>query len=321
MTLEFMILVAGSVSFDHIMDFPGKFQDHILPEKIHIINLSFQVDTLKKERGGTGANICYSLSLFKERPKLLATVGEDFAKFRYHLEKCGVDTKLTRAVPFEFTSSFYVMTDKEDNQIGSFYQGAMKHAAELSIKDAKPQKSDFIVIAPTEVTAMVKYAGECKEMGLRYMFDPGMQLPRFTDNEFSESFSGSENLIGNDYEVAVIRKRLNKNNGDLLQDVKLLITTMGGRGSVIERLENGKHEFLEIPGAQKEIVDPTGAGDAFRAGFLVGYLKNLPLSVCGKIGNLTAAYAIEKYGTTNHRFSISDFKKRYKENFKEDLSL
>ncbi|MBI3385056.1 carbohydrate kinase family protein [Candidatus Gottesmanbacteria bacterium] len=318
-----MILVAGSVSFDHIMDFPGKFSEHILPEKIHLINLSFEVDTLKKERGGTGANICYSLALFGEKPKLLATVGEDFAKYRYHLEKYGVDTSLTKAVPYEFTSSFYVITDKDDNQIGGFYQGAMKHAAELSVKEAKPNKNDYVVIAPTEVTAMVKYAKECNEVGVKYMFDPGMQLPRFTDKELWEGVKGADILIGNDYEISVIRKRLSKENGDLLRDVGILITTMGGKGSVIERhVDSEKHEFLEIPSAkEKEIIDPTGAGDAFRAGFLVGYLNKKDLVTSGKMGNLCATYCIEKYGTTNHEFTRAEFKKRYKENFVEELAI
>lgn len=317
-----MILVAGSVSFDNIMDFPGKFSEHILPEKIHLINLSFQVDTLKKERGGTGANICYTLALLKEKPKLLATVGEDFAKFRYWLEKCGVDTKLTRAVPFEFTSSFYVITDQSDNQIGGFYQGAMKHADELSIKDSTVKKEDYVVVAPTEVSAMVKYAQECQTLGVSYMFDPGMQLPRFSDGDLSKSVKGCDILIGNDYEVSVIKKRLHKDNGDLLHEVNILITTLGGRGSVIETLKNGSHESWEIPPAkEKEIIDPTGAGDAYRSGFLAGYMKKFDLSTCGKMGNLAATYAIEKYGTTNHKFTLTEFKKRYKENFGEELPL
>lgn len=317
-----MILVAGSVSFDNIMDFPGRFSEHILPEKIHIINLSFQVDTLKKERGGTGTNICYTLALLKEKPKLLATVGEDFAKFRYWLEKCGVDTRLTRAVPFEFTSSFYVITDLADNQIGGFYQGAMKHAGELSVKDAGVNKKDYVIIAPTEVSAMVKYAKECQELGVSYMFDPGMQLPRFSDQNLRESVKGCDILIGNDYEISVIRKRLHKNNGDLLKDVDILITTMGGRGSIIETEKSGKYQRWELsPAKEKEIIDPTGAGDAYRAGFLVGYLKKFSLDTCGKIGNLAATYAIEKYGTTNHKFTLAEFKKRYQENFGEELPL
>lgn len=316
-----MILVAGSVSFDHIMDFPGKFSQHILPEKIHIINLSFQVDTLKKEWGGTGANICYTLALLQEKPKLMATVGEDFAKFRYHLEKYGVDTSLTKSVPYEFTSSFYVMTDRNDNQIGAFYQGAMKQAGTLSVKEANLKKGDFAVISPTEVSAMVKYTKECKELGIKYMFDPGMQLPRFTDKEIMESVDGAHILIGNDYEVSVIRKRLDKQNGDLLKCVKILITTMGGQGCIVETSENGRHRMFEVPSARKEIVDPTGAGDAFRAGFLVGFLRKFDLVTSCKMGNLAAAYAIEKYGTTNHRYTIDEFKARYKENFNEVLPL
>jgi adenosine kinase len=317
-----MILVAGSVSFDHIMDFPGKFSSHILPENIHIINLSFQVDTLKKERGGTGANICYNLALFGDKPKLLATVGEDFAKFRYHLEKYGVNTELVKSVPFEFTSSFFVITDQADNQIGGFYQGAMKHASDLSVKDANLSKKDFVIIAPTEVTAMAKYAGECKSLGIRYMFDPGMQLPRFNDSDLKESIENAHILIGNDYEISAIRKRTGLENGSLLDMVEILITTMGEQGCVIETKKHGKHLLFEVASAKKqEIIDPTGAGDAFRGGFIAGYLKGLDLDICGKMGNVAAAYAIEKYGTTNHLFTLDNFRNRYKENYKEDLAF
>lgn len=313
-----MILVAGSVAIDHVMDFPGRYADHILPEKIHIINLSFQVDTLKKERGGTGANIAYNLALLGEKPKLLATVGEDFAKYRYWLEKTGVDTQLTSAVPFEFTSSFFVFTDKADNQIGAFYQGAMKHANELSIKTAKLSKRDFVIIAPTEVSAMTKYANECQELDLPYLFDPGMQLPRFNDQDLKKSVYGARILIGNDYEIEVIKKRLKMTNGGLRKIVDVLVTTLGEKGSLIE---TKKEKIIIPPVKPNEIVDPTGAGDAYRAGFMKGYLKNLPLAVCGKMGSLAASYAIEKYGTTNHWFNLKKFKVRYQESFGEKLEL
>lgn len=306
------------MAIDHVMDFPGRYADHILPEKIHVINLSFQVDTLKKERGGTGANIVYNLALLGEKPKLIATVGEDFAKYRYWLEKTGVDTQFTRAVPFEFTSSFFVFTDRADNQIGAFYQGAMKHASELSIESVNLKSSDFVIIAPTEVSAMVKYAQEAKSMGIRYLFDPGMQLPRFSDEDLQKSVYGAHILIGNDYEIEVIKKRLSVSNGDLTEIVDLLITTFGEKGSLIEN----KKKKISIPSVKpREIVDPTGAGDAYRAGFIKGYLKKLPLEICGKMGSLTASYAIEKYGTTNHWYNLARFKSRYKQSFNQELLI
>lgn len=308
------MLVTGSLAFDYIMDFPGIFSDHIDPTKIHILNVSFLVDNLKKQQGGTGGNIAYNLALLKNEVSLLGFVGSDFADYEIFLRKAGIDTRGLSIKEDELTAQANIITDKKDNQITAFYPGAMKYTKSLSIKSLKG--IDFCVIAPNDPEAMIKFVLECKQLKIPYLFDPGMQLPRVSDDDLKKGIEKAEILIGNDYEIAVIKKRLKASDEDLLGKVKILITTLGEKGSVI-KIRDSKYDISACK--PKKILDPTGAGDAFRAGFLAGYLQGLNLEVCGKMGSVAACYAVEKYGTTAHKFTLEEFKERFRESFGEKL--
>lgn len=303
-----MITVTGSLAFDHIMDFPGKFSDHIMPDKIHQINLSFLVNTLKKQKGGTAGNIAYNLALLKNPVSIVGVGGHDFSDYGNFLQKAGVDISSIR-ISQDSTSSAFIMTDTSDNQISAFYPGAMNEAPTLSLDNIK---TDLVVISPNNPEAMVKFVKQCQDLNLPYMLDPGMQLPSLNPEDLKNMVNKATILIGNDYEIALLINKIQITSDKLLDMVKILITTLGEKGSTIQTKDKTYH----IPNAKSNSVeDPTGAGDAFRAGFITGYMKNLDLQVCGQLGSIAACYAIEKYGTTSHTFTLQEFKQRYEENF------
>ena len=316
-----MITVTGSLAFDHIMDFPGKFADHIMPDKIHQINLSFLVNTLKKQRGGNAGNIAYGLALLNSPVSIVGSAGTDFPEYALFLQQAGVDTSQIKIILDKSTSSAFIMTDLSDNQITAFYPGAMSENSSLSLNGLD---SDFVVISPNDPRAMVKFAQECQDLGLPYMLDPGMQLPVLGTKDLKKMLFGATILIGNDYEISLLKEKTGLTEQQLLDQVKILITTLGSQGSIIQT----KEKKIEIaagrsidPRNDTNVVDPTGAGDTYRAGFLAGYTRGLDLKVCGQMGSTAACYAIEKYGTSNHRFTIKEFCQRYKDNFGETLYL
>lgn len=310
-----MITVTGSLAFDHIMDFPGKFSDHIMPDKIHQINLSFLVNTLSKQKGGTAGNIAYNLGLLKTPVGILGIAGVDFAEYAQFLAQTGVDISTVQLAQNNLTSSAFIMTDKVDNQITAFYPGAMEYATQLSLENIK---TDFAVISPNNPQAMVKLTQQCQQRKIPYMLDPGMQLPTLSEGDLREMLNGATILIGNDYEISLLKEKLLLDDQQLLNQVKILITTLGEKGSLVQT----KDQNVTVTAAKAAaVVDPTGAGDAFRAGFLAGFTKDLDLKVCAQIGAVAACYTVEKYGTTNHTFSLEEFKTRYEQNFGEDLSF
>lgn len=310
-----MITVTGSLAFDHIMDFPGNFSDHIMPDKIHQINLSFLVNNLKKQPGGTAGNIAYNLALLNSAVAILGAAGADFLEYGQFLKDVGVDISQIKILPDQFSSSAFIMTDKKDNQITGFYPGAMSENPSLSLKDLK---SDFVIISPNDPKAMVKFTKEVKDAGTKYLLDPGMQLPSLDVADLKEMVSGSTILIGNDYEISLLKEKTGLDEKQLLEEVKILITTLGEKGSLVQ---SGSDTIQVDPAKPDSVLDPTGAGDAYRAGFLAGYIKGLDLQICGQMGSVAACYAIEKYGTTSHRFTMDEFKNRYQENFGEALPL
>lgn len=309
------ILVTGSLAYDYIMDFPGIFADHIMPDKIHSLNLSFYLDTLSKQRGGNAGNIAYTTSLFNQTVSILSIAGHDFNEYLKFLNNCNVDTSTIRILKDEPTASAFIMTDKNDNQISSFYPGAIKKATTLSIKELKI-KPDFAIICPDNPTAMATFTLECRELSIPYLFDPGMQLPRLTDEQVIEGINGAEILIANDYEMELIRQRIK--NQSILKKVPIIITTLGEKGSVIK---SKRGEWKIKTAKPKEVLDPTGAGDAYRAGFMAGYSRGFDLKTCGQMGAVAATYAIEKYGTQNHKFTVKEFKERYRKAFKDVIEL
>ncbi|MBI1729381.1 carbohydrate kinase family protein [Candidatus Acetothermia bacterium] len=313
-----MIIVTGSLAFDHIMDFPGRFSEHILPEKIHILNVSFLVDTLKRQRGGVAGNIAHNLALLGERPVILAAAGEDFQEYSKFLSAEGIDLSHVRIIPGDYTASAFITTDLADNQITGFYPGAMGQADLLSLKDFDPKKIELVLIAADKPSVMVKYSRECQELGIPYIFDPSQQIVRLSNEELRIGIQGAKVLIGNDYEIQLILNRFKATEEDLLKQVTFLISTLGEKGSHIHT----RYGVVEIPIAKpNEITDPTGAGDAYRAGIIKGMIHNWPLEVMGRVAALSAVYAIESYGAQEHRYTKSEFVKRYQENFGAEIEL
>lgn len=303
------IWITGSVSFDHIMSMPGKFSDYLMPDKLHVINVSFLMETFRQEQGGTAGNQAYTLALFKFKPIILSCVGKDFKKYRARLIKTGVSVSRIKVNRKKASANGFCMTDKNDNQIWGFYSGAMEGDKNLSLAD-KLKPEDLAVLTPTDPKATEKFIQECSQYHYRYLFDPAFQIPRLSQKSLQLGVSRAEIVVGNDYEIALLKRKVK------LNPTKILITTLGEKGSLIQK----ENQQFRIPAAKpKNVKDPTGAGDAYRAGFLAGYLKNLPLEVCGRMGALAAVYTVEKIGTQTHKFSLTEFKKRYKSNFKENL--
>lgn len=313
-----MILVTGSLAFDQIMDFPGEFQDHIHADKLHILNVSFLVNTLRKGFGGTAGNIAYTLSLLGISSEVMGMVGDDFSQYRIFLRKHHIGTKFLKIIKSEKTSSAFGITDKKDNQIWGFYTGADKQSHKLSISKIK-DKIEFGVVAPQNPKTMLNFALEYQDKKIPYLFDPGMQLPWFEKASLLKAFSGAKIIIGNDYEIRVIEKKTGiRNLHSLAIKNKIIITTLGDQGSLVSFAK----EKLKIKPAKAEsLVDPSGAGDSYRGGFLAGFLRRFNLKTCGQMGSLAACFAVEKYGTTNHSYSLEKFAQRYKENFNSTLAL
>jgi adenosine kinase len=311
------ITVCGSLGFDYIMNFSGRFADRIMPDKIHKISLSFLVDTLKREFGGTAGNIAYTLHLLGITPHILSVAGNDFDPYMKFLVKNGIDTAGIVIDSHTGTSSYFVVTDEEDNQIGSFFVGASKHAAEIKVTSGvQGGPGGFVMIAPTDTAAMCSYVRECRACGVAYMYDPAFQIGTFTPEELRFGLEGAHAAIGNDYEISLIEEKLGISHEELILMVPVLITTLGSKGSVIET----KTESIHIkPAKPKNVSDPTGAGDAYRAGFLAGFVRGYDLPTCGRMGSVASVYTVEKYGTVTHTFTIDGFAARYEENYGESL--
>ena len=304
------IVVTGSLAYDHIMSMPGSFSDHIMPDKIHILNVSFIMQTFKKEFGGTAGNISYSLGLLGVPTLIVASAGYDFQDYSKHLRmSTNLDVtgiRILRDIP---TAQGFVTTDKNDNQIWGFYEGAMKRNRDISLKDFL-KSGDFVVISPNDPVATIKFVKESVQHNIPYLFDPAFNIPHLTKEDLEFSVGNASIAIGNDYEIELIKRRLDLK--DLPQTSQIWITTLGSRGSAIRM---GKEEWKIPPAKPKSVIDPTGAGDAYRAGFLSGFVRDLPLGTCGRLGSLTAAYTVEKHGTQTHRFGVKEFKDRYRVNF------
>ena len=313
------MLITGSIAYDYIMQFPGYFHDHILPDKIANLSVSFLVDSMKKQRGGVATNIAYNLALLGERPRIMATVGQDFAEYRAWLEANNVDTRAIIAIPDDFTASFFVSTDGKQNQIAMFYTGAMAHAHKLSFKEhARGEPIDLVVISPNDPRAMVQYAHECKELGLPYIYDPSQQIIRLNGEELADGVRGSTMTIVNEYEFEMLKNKTGWNDAQVIAQTQTLIVTLGEKGSHIHT--GGKMLSVSIVPARRQ-ADPTGVGDAYRAGIIKGYLKKLPWETIGKIGSLAATYVLEEHGTQNHRYTLPEFSERFRQAFGSSVQL
>jgi adenosine kinase len=308
------ILLTGSVAYDYIMTFPGKFHEQILPERLESISLSFLVNSMSRQRGGVAPNIAYTLSLLGEQPYLMATVGEDFTDYRDWLESKGIDTSLAEEIPGEFTASFFATTDQLNAQIASFYPGAMAHASIQSLKNLD-ENPEIVIISPNDPDAMKNFASECRELKIPYLYDPSQQILRLTGEEILRDMEGAYFLFVNDYELGLIMKKTGLNLDEILGKVNTVVVTKGEKGSCIYADKN----IIEIPVVPPRIiVDPTGVGDAFRGGFLAGYSKGWDWETCGKVGALAATYCLEQKGTQNHSYTPEEFVGRYRNNFKDN---
>ncbi len=309
------IILTGSVAYDYLMSFPGRFRDHILPDKLETISLSFLVDSMVRLRGGVAPNIAYTLALLGQHPMLWATVGEDFAEYRHWLERMGVDTSGVRVIPGVYTASFFANTDRDNNQIASFYPGAMAYAAQLSLHELRT-RPDLVLISPNDPEAMKLYVKECQELQYPYLYDPSQQIVRLTGEEINTGIQGCLALFVNDYESALIEKMTGLNPEMIARRENapkeaFVVVTRGSRGADIIT----RDRFFHIPVVpQKEKVDPTGVGDAFRGGFLAGYANHFDLLTCGKMGALAATYCLEQRGPQNHHYTTAEFVTRFQQN-------
>ena len=309
------LVVTGSIAFDYLMSFPGKFTDHFLPEHFSRVSLSFLVDTMDKRRGGCAPNIAYTLALLGERPLLMATAGQDFGDYRAWMDAAGIDTTNVKVVADKFTASFFCSTDQANNQIASFYTGAMANAGELSFRTIPGLKSDGLaIISPNDPGAMVQYAQECSTLGVRYIWDPGQQCARMDGAQLAEGISGAFMVIVNDYELELVRQKTGLNEQDIQKQVQLLVVTRGEKGSTV--LSKGSRvDVAAVP--PKRIEDPTGVGDAFRGGFMKGLASGASYEVCARMGSVAAAYALEHLGGTSHAYSLAEFNARYAQHFRD----
>lgn len=308
------ILVSGSLAYDKIMDFPGKFSNHILPEKIHVLSVSFAVQDLKVNFGGTAGNIAYNLSLLGERPTVLAAAGNDFFPYKKWLLKNKVDLSNVKIVKNQPTACAHIITDQADNQITGFHIGAA--AALVDTSKIKLSGVSLAIIAPGNQKDMVSLAKFYQRKKIPYIFDPGQQLAVLNKSDFIKCLTGAKVYISNDYELSLVLKKTGLAKEKLKSKIEILVTTLGEKGSIIEV---GK-KIYRIPSARpKNTCDPTGAGDAYRAGFIKGMLLGLPWSKVGRLASVVSAYTVEKYGTQTHKFTWQELQRRYKQNYKEAL--
>ncbi len=305
------IYISGSLAFDRIMTFPDKFSNHILPDKIHILNVCFLVDGLEEKFGGTGGNIAYCLSLLGEKPILLSQVGKDFASYDGWLHTHGINVEGIRTVEQEFTAGAYITTDKSDNQITGFNPGAMKYPSQYNMTSIDPADA-LGIISPGNLGDMMDHPRYYRDNKIPFIFDPGQQIPAFTGEQLAEAFDGAEILITNDYELEMIMNATKLTKDEIVDRVAYLITTLGEKGSVV----NCKGEETHVSAVPvSAVVDPTGAGDAFRAGLLKGLSMEKTVAEAAKLGSVCAAYAVEHKGTQEHSFTLDEFTKRYEASF------
>jgi adenosine kinase len=307
------LIVTGSIAFDYLMSFPGRFTEHFLPEHMKRVSLSFLVDSMDKRRGGCAPNIAYTLALLGERPRLMATAGQDFGDYRHWMEGAGIDTSLVRTIEGKFCASFFCSTDEHNNQIASFYTGAMANAAELSFRGLDGLGADtLVIISPNDPAAMVQYAEECSTMGIRYIWDPGQQCARMDGDQLKDGVIGAFMVVCNDYEFELLRQKTGMSEPDVLAHVPLLVVTKGEKGCTVHT----RSEAVDVPAVVPDrIEDPTGVGDAFRGGFMKGLAIGASYEVCARFGSVAATYALEHLGGTYHAYTWDEFKARYEEHF------
>ena len=309
------VYVCGSIAFDYLMHFPGLFREHILPDNLDRLSVSFLADSMRRAYGGVGANIAYSLGLLGEKPFLVGAAGADFGDYRSWLASAGVDTSHVKVVADKFTSSFFVSTDDANSQIATFYIGAMAHADEVSLLDVGVRQGDIVVVSPDKPEAMILHCEEAKRLGARLVFDPSQQIPRLSGGQLATAIHGTYALAVNEYEYAMLREKTDLGEASLRAEVEILIVTKGEEGSTVFMGDR----CLAVPSMiPARVADPTGVGDAYRAGFIKGLIAGLSLETCGRMGSTAACFVLEQVGTQEHRFTREEFAARYRGAFCSD---
>ena len=297
------ILVSGSMAYDRIMDFPGRFSDSILPDKLHLLNVSFTASGLTERFGGTAGNIAYALSLLGEQPRILSTVGPDHQRYFQWLKQHGIATEDIRVIPEELTASAYITTDTDQNQITSFNPGAMKHVSSCDL--TRIDSADCIaIVAPGNLEDMAGYAQAYHERGIFFIFDPGQSLPAWQGDDLARSIQRSKMLVSNDYELELIKDKTGLSAGQILESVDTIVTTKAERGCEVVTRE-GAVQIPVVPA--DKVADPTGAGDAFRGGLIKGLVQGYPVEWAAKMGTVCAHYAVQTHGTQEYSFTPKEF--------------
>jgi adenosine kinase len=309
------VVASGSIAFDYILTFRGHFGDHILPDKAHVINLSFLVDSMQKRRGGVAGNYAYNLALLGHPAAVLATAGADGGEYRDWLEGLGIDCRGLRILPDEHTATGFTTTDLNDNQITGYYGGAMNQAGQLGLADTVPDP-EAVIVGPNAPDAMLRLARECRDGAVRWVWDPAHQLPHMSGEDLEDGGRGAWIMIGNDYEIELVRQRTGRDDRGLLELAEMVVTTFGRDGSEIATRDG---VFRIPPATARREVDAVGAGDAYRAGLVVGLLQGVGVERAGRIASLAASYAVEQTGTIEHTYTIEEFAERFRDVYGEEL--
>jgi adenosine kinase len=307
------IAVTGSVAFDHIMNFKGRFKDHILPDKLHMLNVSFLVNELKRLHGGCAANVAYACALHGLRARLVASVGSDFGDYGRWLSERGVDLSGVQTHKDCLTASCFITTDADNNQITGFFPGAMAHARSATIGGLSGNRPALAIVSPNDPDAMRAYPKECRRLGVPFLYDPGQNVIALSGEDLKDGLTGARVLVCNDYELAMVKEKTGLDEAALLERCEALVVTLGKEGSRI--LPRGQ-DPVEVPAVPvDEVVDPTGAGDAYRGGLIRGMVEGADWETCARLGTLTATYCVEVRGTTGYAFDAASFARRYEDAF------
>jgi adenosine kinase len=304
------ILVTGSIAYDTIMVFPDRFRNHLLADQLHILNICFLTPEMRREYGGTAGNIGYNLRLLGERPLVMATVGEDIQPYLERFEKLGIGTGLLKRIAGQFTAQAFITTDLDDNQITAFHPGAMSYSHENHV--VRGLGAGLAIVGPDGKQGMLQHARECADSGVPFLFDPGQGLPMFSREELADFLRLADYVAVNDYEGKLLEEKTGRKLDDIAAGVKALVTTLGAKGSVM--LVGGQRH--EIPCVEPEaVVDPTGCGDAYRAGLLYGISQGWDWPTTGKLGSVMGAIKIAHRGAQNHAPQRAEIEARFERAF------
>jgi len=310
-----VIIITGTLAYDYIMEFPGEFGEHILPEHASKINLSFIVDKFAKRRGGTAGNVSYTMGLLKTPHILFSYAGSDFAPYKEAFDALNIDTSKIAIDSNEHTATGFAMTDKQNNQIWGYYYGASKNIPSLKLKTVATPK-DIVLIGPQGTEGSLGFVKQCMSLKVPYIFDPGFILTQVTDSDLQLGIEHAMIITANEYEMLLIKKRI-KNYEKIIKN-KILITTLGEKGAFITRNAE-RHEIKPVK--VHKVASTTGAGDAWRGGFLAGYSRGFDLQTSGQMGAVAGAFAVSHYGTQEHNYTLADFQLLYRQTYNNMIKL